>query len=127
MRLEKGDSLMIPARKWHRFESAPDVDEPLVILYRYDKEYPVMEEVFFRNVFTYFDDCRKAGVDPSVFQLLVWCRHCWMPMGLPIPGPEWFNLLGNTVLMFVFGFIGEFLLGYKATYPEYYDEKAKQG
>ena len=125
--LKKGDEIVVPALKWHRFEGAADSEEPFTVLYRYDREYAEMEERFFRNTFSYMEDCRKAGMEPSIFQMMVFCMHNWMPLALPVPGPEWFSLVVNTILMVVVGCVGEFLLGYKASYPEYYSENAKMG
>lgn len=122
VRLSKGDDIMVPAGKWHTFDVAPESEEPLTVSYKYDAEYPEMEDRFFRNVMSYFADCRRAGRKPSVFQLMVFSMHNWMPIGLPVPGPERFNFVVNTILMVVMGCIGQFLLGYKASYSEYYDE-----
>lgn len=124
IRLKRGDEIMVPAGKWHTFDVAPESTEPLAVAYRYDAEYAQMEERFFRNVLPYFADCRKAGLKPSIFQLMVFCMHNWMPIALPVPGPQWFNFLVNTVLMVVLGSVGQFLLGYKTSYPEYYREES---
>lgn len=120
--LKKGDEIMVPPWKWHWFESAPHSEELFSVMYRYDAEYAEMEERFFRNIFGYQEDCRKAGIKPSIVQLLVFCMHNWMLPGFPISGPERLNLLVNTTLIFVIGGFGQFLLGYKAFYPEYYPE-----
>lgn len=127
VRLEKGDETVVPALRWHCFESAPESDEPLKVLYRYEREYAEMEECFFRNTFSYMADCRKAGMQPSIFQMTVFCMHNWMPLAVQVPGPEWLNLVVSTIIMLVVGFVGEFLLGYKASYPEYYSGNAKTG
>ncbi|KAG7104850.1 oxidoreductase virH like protein [Verticillium longisporum] len=127
VQLKKGDRIVVPARRWHTFDVAPDSKEPLAVSYYYDKEYVEMEETFFRNVLSYFADCRRAGVSPSIFQIMVFAMHNWMPIALPVPGPECFNLLLNTILMVSIGCVGQFLLGYKASYPEYEDEEQKRG
>jgi mannose-6-phosphate isomerase-like protein (cupin superfamily) len=123
--LSKGDEIVIPARTWHRFEGDASLDQPLTIDVKYDKAYAAMEERFFRNTLSYIGDCSKAGVTPSVFQLMVFFVHNMMPPGIRTPGPEFLNLLLNTAFMFVVGGVGEFLLGYQASYPEYYDESEK--
>ncbi|KAH8811237.1 hypothetical protein F5884DRAFT_268214 [Xylogone sp. PMI_703] len=127
VRLNKGEKITIPARTWHRFEGDPSLDDPLTIEVRYDPSYAAMEERFFRNVISYLADCHKFGVSPNVFQMMVFFMHNMMPPGIRTPGPEWLNLLLNTTFMFVIGGIGEFLLGYRASYPEYYDENVKAG
>jgi mannose-6-phosphate isomerase-like protein (cupin superfamily) len=123
--LTKGDVIVVPARAWHWFESDPSVEEPLEISVKYDAGYESMEERFFRNTFGYMADCREQGISPSVFQLMVFFMHNLMPPGIKSPGPEWLNLLFNTVFMYVVGSIGQLLLGYRESYPEYYggDEK----
>lgn len=123
VRLKKGDDIVVPQGKWHTFDIAPESKEPLCVSYRYDAEMAEMEERFFRNVLPYFADCRKAGRSPSVFQLMVFAMYNWMPIAVASVGPEWFNLVLNTVLMVMIGCVGQFLLGYKPSYPEYYNEK----
>lgn len=124
--LKKGDEIIIPARKWHTFQKTEGSEEPFSVLYQYDKEYAEMEESFFRNCFTYFEDCRKGGAEPSIFQLGVFAVHFWMPIALPVPGPEWFNFVVSTVMTVLLGCIGQYVLGYKASYVEYYAKDAKK-
>ena len=124
--LSKGDVIVVPARAWHWFEGDPSVEEPLEIAVSYQADYEAMEERFFRNTFGYLADCRDQGIPPSVFQLMVFFMHNFMPPGIKTPGPEWLNLLFNTFFMLVVGSIGQFLLGYHASYPEYYGCREKK-
>lgn len=123
--LKTGDEIVVPAWKWHTFDITPESKEPLAVAYRYNKEYSEMEERFFRNMLSYFGDCQRAGTKPSVFQIMVFSMHNWMPIALSVPGPEWLDLVVSVVFLLVVGFIGEFLPGYKASYPEYYAEEKK--
>ncbi|KAK4500271.1 hypothetical protein PRZ48_008460 [Zasmidium cellare] len=66
--LGPGDKITIPAWRAHRFENVVGSTEGLTIEFRYDAQFFEMEESFFRNGLTYFDDCRKAGVEPSWLQ-----------------------------------------------------------
>ena len=124
--LKKGDEISVPMWKWHWFEADPDSEEPFSVLYRYDKEYTSMEERFFRNQLSYLSDCRRAGISQSMFQVMVFCMHNWMVLEIISIGPDWFRFVPNTMLMVVLGSIGEFLLGYQASYPEYYSENEKK-
>ena len=119
--LKTGDSLTIPRCIGHRFENDPDSPEPLVILYQYDPARWDMEERFFRNVFAYFDDCRKQGVEISLLQVCVFCADAWMPADLiPCPGGDYVRVLVNAIFMWVAACMG-ILCGYRRSYPEYYD------
>ncbi|KAK7225358.1 hypothetical protein V2G26_013361 [Clonostachys chloroleuca] len=118
--LTKGDEIVVPARAWHWFESDPSVDEPLEIAVNYEAGYEAMEERFFRNTFGYVADCHEQGISPSIVQLMVFFMYNTMPPGIKTPGPEWLNMWFNTVFMYVVGSAGQFLLGYRASYPEYY-------
>jgi len=125
IRLAKGDEITIPRFVAHRFESVPnEKEEPLVISYRYQTGMVEMEERFFRNTLTYLDDCRKAGVSPSLPQLCLFLADCWMP-GEFVPC-SW--LLGeygacfvNALFMWIMAAIGMVVFGYRRSYREYYD------
>lgn len=123
IRLNAGGEITIPRWVGHRFESIPnEKEEPLVILWRYDPQRWEMEERFFRNALTYLDDCRKAGVQPSLPQLCLFLADCWMPGDfLPCPGGEYVRCAVNAVFMWVMAAIGMLLFGYKRSYVEYYD------
>lgn len=121
-RLRAGDEIVIPRYKPHRFENAPGSTEPLVIEYNYATSMREMELRFFCNVFAYMDDCYQAGLDPSICQLCVFCTDAWMPIDLGLPGPEVINLIVGTLFLWVLAAIGYFVLGYKPTYDEYYQE-----
>ena len=91
----------------------------------YDPEDAESEERFFRNAFGYLDDCRMAGVAPSVFQLHVFASAFDMPFVL-FPGPEFLAKWLDWAAMVVMGrLVGRWVLGYSVSYPEYYDPKRK--
>lgn len=75
------------------------------------------------------DDCRKAKLEPSLFQLLRLLYDISGPLAVPIPIPMLPAFVGRSVswaLCYVGGVvIGEYLLGYQVTYPEYYKPGAK--
>jgi hypothetical protein len=77
-------------------------------------------ERFFRNVYCYLDDCESQKVSPSAPQLLLFLHSA--EMSLAFPGPGWIARPLSYIVGLVVGKgIGEYLLGYKSSYPEYYD------
>lgn len=125
--LNKGDRIHVPSGAFHRFENASNDGEDLVVSFRLDEQNFATEEKFFRNFFGYIDDCQKAGRQPSIFQIerFLWEIRC--PIVLPGLG-ERSTLIARMIswsFMVLAGIIvGEWLLGYKGTYSEYYwDEK----
>lgn len=108
---------------YHRFENASKT-EPLVVDIGLDPSRRTAEERFFRNFMGYLDDCRKAGRKPSGLQLLRYLYGVDGPIALPVPGPEALGRAISWLFMVVLGVVvGEWVLGYKASYVEYYNEK----
>jgi hypothetical protein len=75
----------------------------------------------FRNIYQYLDDCYIQGVSPSLPQLLILLHSA--EVSLAFPGPGWIA----RPLSYAFGVVvgeifGKYVLGYKASYAEYYDE-----
>lgn len=123
--LQAGDSITIPRFVAHRFMNTPGSTKPLSVLYRYDAQMYEMERRFFCNALTYLDDCRLAGVPPSLPQLCVFLSDCWMPVDvLWVPGGEYVRCLVNTVFTYLMAGVGRLLFGYKGTYPEYHTVEA---
>lgn len=76
------------------------------------------DEAFFRNLYCYLDDCRKAGREPHVVQLMLFLGFfdCYPAL----PGPKVVSWSLSQVLVFVVGvMVGKWLLGLKESYPEY--------
>lgn len=123
--LKAGDNVTVPRFIAHRFENVPGSTEPLSILYRYDAQMYDMERRFFCNTLTYLEDCRLAGIAPSLPQLCVFCWDCWMPVDiLWVPGGEYVRCLVNTIFTFSMAVVGRLVFGYKGTYPEYHTSEA---
>ena len=124
--LATGQEIKVPAQKYHWFQNASDT-EPFVVGHWYDKERPVMEELFFRNTLSYFADCIDAGLQPSKFQLalfgwddlLVFSIVHWKFL------PTTFELVINIAICGIMAFIGRYLLGYERSYKEYYKPTMK--
>ena len=81
-----------------------------------------LDERFIRNIFSYFADCSRQGVEPSLFQIMLflYAHDMVVAMPLPIPVLHVIHFIGAYV-------IGWWLLGYKETYLEYYDDKRTAG
>ncbi|KAK4561769.1 hypothetical protein LTR86_004448 [Recurvomyces mirabilis] len=121
----------IPARARHTFRVDDTHEGPCTIEIstgispRSPKNDPEAEgpnEKFFRNIYQYLDDCYFQNVSPSLPQLLLQLHSAEISMAFP--GPTW---LAHP-LSYIFGLIvgvgiGQYLLGYKADYAEYYDSK----
>ncbi|KAL0485706.1 RmlC-like cupin [Acrasis kona] len=115
-----GEEMFVPAGAYHRFESK---GEKLSISFYLSPKDRVVEERFFRNFFGYLDDCLKAQVEPSIFQLLRFLYDVGSPLAVPMPhilGPS----VGRAVSRFICWFgglvIGEYGLGYQESYDSYY-------
>ena len=120
---QKGDIQRIPAGAFHCYENASETGEDLVVSFRLDEQRFAMEERFFRNFFGYLDDVRKAGQQPSIFQLFRFLYSMDAPLAVPVLGVKshWVSRQVSWLIMIVAGVvIGEWLLGYQVTYPEYY-------
>lgn len=109
----------VAPRRYHRFENASKT-ENLVVDIQLDEEAFDNEERFFRNLFGYLDDCKKAGTEPSLFQLVVFLRSADTPLALPVPN-ETLGLILSWIFMQIIAMWGIWILGYEESYPEYYD------
>lgn len=126
----KGEKIHIPMSAFHRFENASETGEDLVVSFRLDKQDFIAEERFFRNFFGYVDDCFKAGHSPSFLQLCLFLYTIDAPVVLPGLGEKstWFGRQVSWAAMVLFGpIVGQGLLGYKQSYPEYYQERVENG
>ncbi|KAL1861522.1 hypothetical protein Daus18300_008785 [Diaporthe australafricana] len=113
-----GEVVVIPRREAHTFCNASD-EAALVVEFVLDPASRGTDEAYFRNVWGYRDDCRKAGVERSLFQALLFMHHGGVVMVLP--GPESISRPLGLLLNYIGGlFIGKWLLGYSGCYPEYY-------
>ncbi|KAF5962960.1 integral membrane protein PTH11 [Fusarium bulbicola] len=111
----------VKAGYFHRFENATE-DRDLVVDIHLTPESYENEQQFFRNFFGYLDDCKASGSAPSIFQLLVFLHSADTPLVIPIPW-EFFGRVVSRILLTTAAYWGRFVLGYKQTYPEYYDAK----
>jgi mannose-6-phosphate isomerase-like protein (cupin superfamily) len=120
--LTAGQDIWLPAGIFHRFEN-PSEDEELVVDIRIEPPTAPwgIEERFFRNFFGYLEDCTRSGVSPSIFQLELFLHTVDGPIAIPVPGPDSLKWWASRIFCLILGVvIGEWLLGYKRSYPEYY-------
>lgn len=110
----------IPAGRYHRFENASQ-EEDLVVDVQLNPEDYENEQRFFRNFFGYHDDCKKSNTAPSFFQLMVFLHSADTPLALPLPH-EKLGVYVSWLFLVVIAFYGRVVLGYKTSYPEYYEE-----
>ena len=118
-----GSSITIAPGLYHTFvnDSATEEMEVSTGLDPAERE---RDEAFFRNLYGYLDDCRKAGMAPHVAQmcLFLWFFDCY----LALPGPKWVGRPASRVLSFVVGVVlGKWVLGMRESYEEYYVEGEK--
>ena len=93
---------------------------------RLDPDVRVMEHRFFRNFFGYLEDCRKAKMEPNPCQLLLFLFHVDGPLSICPVGPELFaNYVDFFLALFLGVIVGQWLFGFKETYPEYYRERTE--
>lgn len=108
----------VAAGRYHRFENAsPTAD--LVVDIQLDPEDYDNEQRFFRNFFGYLDDCKRVDAAPSIFQLMVFLHAADTPLALPAPTEAVGRVLSRVFLV-VMAAVGRWVLGYRVSYPEYY-------
>ncbi|KAH8810855.1 hypothetical protein F5884DRAFT_780575 [Xylogone sp. PMI_703] len=112
-----GEVVIIPKRDIHTFRNGSEETE-LVVEFVLDPSTRKNDEAYFRNIWAYRDDCRKAGIPPSLFQVLLFMYEGQVVMNWP--GPRFvakpFGFLMNIIGGLV---VGKWILGYSACYAEY--------
>ncbi|KAH7320679.1 hypothetical protein B0I35DRAFT_427592 [Stachybotrys elegans] len=111
----------VKAGTYHRFENA-SATEDLVLDIKLTPETYEQEQRFFRNFFSYLDDCTKTKTPPSIFQLLVFLHGADTPLVIPLP-VEWLGRMLSRILLSGGAAWGRYVLGYQPSYEEYYDDK----
>ncbi|PPJ57072.1 hypothetical protein CBER1_00550 [Cercospora berteroae] len=116
-------TVTLPPKRYHRFENASATEE-LKINISLDPEDYENESRFFRNFFGYLNDCKRAKQAPSIFQLFVFLWSIDVPLAIPMPfGLETLGVYVSWAVMLLVAWVGHYGLGYKTTYPEYFEEK----
>lgn len=81
-----------------------------------------IDEKFFRNLYSYLDDCQTQDIEPSVPQLLLFLDSAEVSLAFPGPGPV-MRLLSWGLGVVVGRWIAGYVMGLKSTYEEYFDEE----
>jgi len=85
-----------------------------------------VSEQFFRNLYSYLEDCSRQNTSPSLPQLLLFLDSAEVSLAWDV-GPTWLMQYMSYALGVVVGrWIGGGLLGYKASYPEYYNPELNE-
>ena len=115
------DNMVITPGVHHMFSNASST-EALVVQISLAPFSRARDKSFFRNLFGYFDDCRKQGKAPSFPQLLLFLHFA--DVVLVLPGPKrTSHPLGRLMNLLVGVIVGKWLLGFHESYPEYYKER----
>ncbi|KAF2720729.1 hypothetical protein K431DRAFT_225703 [Polychaeton citri CBS 116435] len=114
--------ITIPVLLRHTFKVDPTCTEPcgieLSTLISPAGEEEGATERFFRNLYSYLEDCHQQKVAPSLPQLLLFLDSA--EVSLAFPGPGWIARPLSYAFGVVVGRWLGWLLGYRASYPEYY-------
>ena len=112
-------SIVVPAGTYHTYDMDFSTGEDMSFVV-WSPEEDGVEELFFRNFFSYLEDCQRNGVRPSVFQVLLFFHTYEVSFALPSL-PKWLaKMMSKWGLGFIGGkVIGNWLLGYQSSYKEY--------
>lgn len=116
---------VIPKLDYHTIHNA-STTEPMIMDVHLSPEDYVSEERFFRNFFGYLDDCKRAGQEPSLFQLMVFLKASDTPLGLG-NSAGWLGHLWSRVFYETTSWWGYWVLGYQPSYQEYYTDNTSKG
>jgi mannose-6-phosphate isomerase-like protein (cupin superfamily) len=137
-----GEVVKIPEGAYHTFRNASSKDD-LVVEFVLEPRNVKRDEEFFSmpgtltnradagmftdellgNTQTYRDDCKKAGIPRSMFQVLLFNYRANVVLALP--GPQFVARPLGLLLNFFGAWIGRLIFGFQDSYPEYYDGKAE--
>ena len=82
------------------------------------------DEAFFRNLYSYLDDCDRLRRGPNVCQLMLflWAFECMVAM----PGPKVLVQPLSRAMVWVLGVVvGKWMFGFRESYEEYYKPAAE--
>lgn len=112
--------IVVPHRARHTFRVDETAEEPCIIQISLASPGSGSSEKFFRNIYTYLSDCDDQKIQPSLPQLLLFLDDA--ETSLALPGPTWIVHPLSWLLGIIIGrILGGMILGYKTSYPEYYD------
>ncbi|MCJ1475486.1 hypothetical protein MMC13_004149 [Lambiella insularis] len=114
--------VVIPPGARHTFRADPDCQEEYckVEITAQPGDSGISER-FFRNLYSYLEDCERVGSSPRLPQLLLFMYEA--EVSLALPGPRVLANPASWLLSYVVGKWGGWALGYKSSYKEYFDER----
>ncbi|RDW70962.1 hypothetical protein BP6252_07525 [Coleophoma cylindrospora] len=123
--------ITIPRGDYHKFANASST-ETLTLQGWYSPAEPAREERFFRNLYGYLNDATAGGVgatmlgNASIAQIALFAWEADMPICEPMVAlgvPQRIGIpIAYGLTWFLGVFVGKWMLGYKASYEEYYHE-----
>ncbi|SMR50978.1 unnamed protein product [Zymoseptoria tritici ST99CH_1E4] len=114
----------IPARARHTFKVDPTHSGPCTIEISTTISPRGADDRFFRNIYSYLDDCYVQNLSPSLPQLLLMLDAAEISMAFP--GPGWIARPASWVFGVLVGRWLGGLLGCRASYEEYWSEEGRK-
>ncbi|KAH8811277.1 hypothetical protein F5884DRAFT_269711 [Xylogone sp. PMI_703] len=117
---ETSPKISVPPTARHRYWADPSYDGECEV---HISASPArgLDEKFYRNLYSYLNDCERQKVKPSLPQLLLFCDSA--EFSIAFPGPallmRWLSWMFGVV---VGRWYGGLWLGLKTSYDEYFDE-----
>lgn len=132
--VQAGETVFIPAGVYHWFSNASET-QSLVVDVGLNGDTRDRDERFFRNLYSYLEDCNRAGggeeavskggvaaggavTAPNPLQMMVFLDSA--DVAVAIPGPKWIGKPVGRFIVWFGSFVGRWICGFKASYPEYY-------
>ena len=124
--------IRIPARAHHTFRADPECEaERCVVEFTTGKSdvggEGGVDEKFFRNIYSYLHDCDEQNVQPSLPQMLLFLDSAEVGLALPIRPRFLANWVSWAMGVVIGRWFGRWMLGLRASYGEYWDDKLGKG
>lgn len=134
---EAGERVVIPAGVYHWFSNASATDDLVVDvgLRGAPGDTRDRDERFFRNLYSYLEDCNRCGGEecvkkggvatggpstaPNPLQMMMFLESADVAVALP-GVPKWLGMPLGRGIVTVLSFVGRWFLGFKTSYREYY-------
>jgi quercetin dioxygenase-like cupin family protein len=122
----KADGLItIHPGTYHSFRADPDSPEEVVLHVTTPRDDHGVTERFFRNVYSYNEDCIEQKVSPNICQIFLFVYST--DTYLAFPGPKFIGQpLSRYLTWFLGVVVGKNILGFKESYDEYYNPAVAQ-